>query len=140
MILGTLGVGLVLAVVTYAITLGVIFVVSLIVNALASTFDGQKDPVAALKVVTYASTPGWVAGILNAIPVLGGVLAFIAGLYGIYLLYLGLSPVMKNPPEKSIGYTALIVVCYIVLMVVVMGVFMSLFFGAMMGGAMMLGR
>ncbi len=140
MLIGTAGIGFPIAIVTYVITLVVIFIASLIVNALAPTFGGQKDSVAALKVVVYSSTPGWVAGIFNIIPFVGPLIAFIAALYGIYVLYLGLSPVMKNPEEKSIGYTALIVVCYIVLMMVFMGVVMSLFFGAMMGGAMLMGR
>jgi hypothetical protein len=43
-----------------------------------------------------------------------GVLTIIAALYGLYLLYIGLPVPMKNPEDKSIGYTALIVVCYIV--------------------------
>ena len=33
---------------------------------------------------------------------------------GLYLLYLGLPRLMKNPSEKSAGYTALVVVCALV--------------------------
>jgi hypothetical protein len=40
-------------------------------------------------------------------------------LYGIYLLYLGLPRLMKCPPEKAVGYTAVVVVCAIVVSVVV---------------------
>jgi hypothetical protein len=119
----------------YVLGLAAIYVVSLIVTALAPTFDGQKDPVAALKLVVYSSTPVWLAGVFSLIPMLG-VLGIVAGLYGLYLLYLGLSPLMKNPQEKSIGYTALIVVCYIVVAMI-----MGLIVGAVAGtGAMMRGR
>jgi hypothetical protein len=52
------------------------------------------------------------------VPVLG-LLAILAGLYGLYLLYLGLPRLMKCPPEKAVGYTAVVVVCAIVLSVVV---------------------
>jgi hypothetical protein len=44
----------------------------------------------------------------------------LAGLYGIYLLYLGLPPLMKAPQDKAAGYTAVVVVCAIVLSFVVM--------------------
>ncbi len=129
------GSALVTMVVGYVLGLAAIYVVSLIVTALAPTFDGQKDPVAALKLVVYSSTPVWLAGVFSLIPMLG-VLGIIAGLYGLYLLYLGLSPLMKNPQEKSIGYTALIIVCYIVVAMI-----MAMIVGAVAGtGAMMRGR
>ncbi len=130
-----IGSALISMVLGYVLGLAAIYVVSLIVTALAPTFDGQKDPVAALKLVVYSSTPVWLAGVFSLIPMLG-VLGIIAGLYGLYLLYLGLSPLMKNPQEKSIGYTALIVVCYIVVAMI-----MGLIVGAVAGtGAMMRGR
>ena len=109
---------LVQLVLSYALGLALIYVVSLIVNALAPTFSGQKDATQALKLVIYSSTPVWLAGVFALIPLLG-VLGILAALYGLYLLYIGLTPLMKNPQEKSIGYTALIVVCYIVLAIIV---------------------
>ncbi len=119
----------------YVLGLAVIYVVSLVVNALAPTFDGQKNPVQALKLVVYSSTPVWLAGVFSLVPLLG-VLGIIAGLYGLYLLYIGLTPLMKNPQDKSIGYTALIVVCYIVL-AIIMGVIVASVAGT---GAAMRGR
>lgn len=127
-----IGAGLVQLVIGYVLGLGVIYLVSLIVNALAPTFDGQKNPVQALKLVIYSSTPVWIAGILSLIPMLGA-LGILAGLYGLYLLYIGLPVLMKNPAEKSIGYTALIVVCYIVAAIIV-----SVVIGAVAGGGAML--
>ena len=119
----------------YVFGLAVIYAVSWVVNALAPTFNGEKNPIAALKLVIYASTPVWIAGVLSLVPLLG-VLGIIAGLYGLYLLYLGLTPLMKNPQDKSIGYTALIVVCYIVLALIAASI-LGLLAG---GGAMMRGR
>ena len=108
-----------------------VFVVSLIIDALAPTFGGTKNRNQALKVAAYSYTPAWVAGILMILPMLG-ILVFLAALYGIYLLYLGLPRLMRNPPEKSAGYTALVVVCAIVI-----GVVISMIAGAIGGGAMM---
>ena len=129
------GAALVQLVLGYVLGLAVIYVVSLIVTALAPTFDGQKNPVQALKLVVYSSTPVWLAGVFSLVSLLG-VLGIIAGLYGLYLLYIGLTPLMKNPQDKSIGYTALIIVCYIVL-AIIMGVIIAAVAGT---GAAMRGR
>ena len=138
-IVGTIRTGvaaaLVQLVLSYVLGLAVIYVVSLIVNALAPTFDGQKDPIQALKLVVYASTPVWLAGVFSLIPLLS-VLGIVAGLYGLYLLYIGLTPLMKNPQDKSIGYTALIIVCYVVL-AIIMGVIVAAVAGT---GAALRGR
>ena len=72
---------------------------------------------ASLKVAVYSYTPAWVAAVLNILPFLG-ILAIFGGLYGIYLLYLGLPRLMKNPEDKSAGYTVVVVVCAIVLSLV----------------------
>ena len=115
---------LVQMVLTYVLGLVIIYVVALIVDALAPTFDGSKNAIQALKLVVYSSTPVWLAGVFALIPVLS-VLGVLAALYGLYLLYIGLAPMMKNPQEKSIGYTALIIVCYIVLAIIVGAVIAS---------------
>src|SRR5512141_852413 len=104
------------AMLVYHIVMAVVtvFVLSLIIDALAPTFNGTKDRAQALKLAVFSYTPAWIAGILMIIPVLGMLVA-LAALYGIYLLYLGLPRLMRNPPEKSAGYTALVVVCAIVI-------------------------
>jgi hypothetical protein len=60
----------------------------------------------------------WLAGVFN-ISVFLMVLTLLAGLYGIYLFYLGLPPVMKTPPESVVPYMVVaaivIIVVYIVL-------------------------
>src|SRR5215218_9365111 len=99
--------GLAGAIVHYALTFVMVFLVALIVDALAPTFGGQKDPIRALKLTAYSFTAGWVAGIFGIIPMLG-FLAILGALYGLYLLYLGLPVLMRNPPDKSIGYTVVI--------------------------------
>ncbi len=110
--------GLTLAVTTYVLSLVGIFVLSLIINALAPSFGGQKNSAQALKVAVYSYTPAWVAGVLTILTSLS-LLAALAGIYGLYLLYLGLPVLMKNPKEKSVGYTVVVVICAIVLSVVI---------------------
>src|SRR5205085_3815666 len=100
------------AVVQYLFSFVSVFVVALIVDALAPTFGGQKDPVRALKVTAYSYTARFVAAALTIIPWLG-ILAAIASLYGFYLLYLGLPVLMRSPVDKSVGYTVVVVICAI---------------------------
>lgn len=93
------------------------FVIAQIINALAPSFGGEKNSAQALKVTAYAFTPAWLAGILNIVPMLG-MLGIFAGLYSIYVLYLGLPVLMKAPKDKAVGYTVVSVLCAIVLSIV----------------------
>jgi hypothetical protein len=126
------------AVVGYVMSLIVVYVAALIIDALATSFGGTKDMVKAFKVAAYSSTAAWVAGVFNIIPMLG-ILVLIASLYGLYLLYLGLPRLMRVPEDKAIGYTVVVVVVQIVLYFVValvVGALVAAFFGSMlMAGA-----
>jgi hypothetical protein len=110
--------GLVNMVVGYVLSLVMVFVLSLIVDALAPTFKGQKNSLAALKLVVFAATAGMLGGIFSILPALS-VLGLLAALYTIYLIYLGLPVLMKCPEDKAVAYTATVVVCGIVLGLVV---------------------
>jgi Tfp pilus assembly protein PilX len=127
------------AILHFALTFVGVFVIALIVDALAPTFGGQKDSLRALKVTAYSFTASWVAAIVTIIPMLG-IIAVIAGLYGLYLLYLGLPVLMRNPEDKSVGYTVVIVICAIVLMFII-GIVSTALIGLFgMGSANVLGR
>ena len=123
----------------YVLSLAVAYLMALIINALAGTFNGQKDMVQALKTVAYAWTAYWVAGIAVIIPWLGWLIALAGGICSIYLLYLGLPYTMKCPPEKAGGYTALSVVIAIVLSWIVGLIIAGVVGTAVLGGAAMTG-
>jgi Yip1 domain len=101
------------AVIRYLLAFVAVYVVALIVNALAPTFASEKNFESALKVTVYSYTPSWLVGVFLLIP--GLRFLTILGLYGLYLLWLGLPPVMKTPPDKAIWYTVVIVICAIVI-------------------------
>ena len=105
------------SVVQYVLTLVGVYVLALIIDALAPTFSGQKNINQAFKLAAYSYTPGWLAGIFALIPALA--VLGILGLYGLYLLFLGLPVLMKSPQEKSLGYTATIILAAIVMFVVI---------------------
>jgi len=116
--------GLVNAIVSYLLTFLTVYVVALIVDALAATFGGRKNFDSALKVTVYSYTPLWLSGIFTLIP--GLRFLGLLGLYGLYLLYLGLPVLMKSPQEKSLGYAAAVVVCAIVI-----GLILGMILGAL---------
>lgn len=119
------------AIVGYVLALVMVFILGVVIDALAPSFDGQKNQIQAFKVAAYSGTAGWVAGIVFIFPPLG-LLAVLAGLYGLYILYLGLPKLMKVPQEKGLGYTIVTLIVAVVLFVVVGAVT-----GAVSGAAML---
>lgn len=129
--------GLVNMVVGFVLSLAMIYVLSLIANALAPAFKGEKNQLNAFKLVAYGSTAGLVGGVFNLLPSLS-MLGVLAALYSIYLLYTGIPVLMKAPEDKALGYTAVLIVCGIVASMIV-GAVSALFTsgpGTMMGGGM----
>lgn len=110
--------GLSSALVSFVFGLIAVYLLALLINALAPTFGGEKNQMQALKVAAFSYTPAWVASILFVLPSLS-ILVMLASLYSLYVLYLGLPVLMKAPKEKAIPYTAVVVVCAIVLTIVV---------------------
>jgi hypothetical protein len=135
----SIGGGITRMVLSYVLSLVLVYVMALIINALAPTFGGQKDMTQALKTVTYAWTASWIAGIGVILPWLGLLILIAGGIYGIYLLYLGLPHTMKCPQDKAGGYTAVSVIIAIVLswilgLIVAGAVGTAAMTGAAMGG------
>ena len=122
-----IGGGLVAMVTGYLLSLIAAYVMALIVDALAPSFGGTKNLVGALKVVAYGATAVYVAGLFKLLPALG-VLGILAACYSVYLMYLGLPVVMKCPQDKAPGYTAVVVVLYVVVAIVV-GTVSAMFIG-----------
>lgn len=113
-----IGAALIGAIVRYAFTFVGVYVMALIIDALAPTFGAQKNTANALKLASYTPTAYWVAGVFLLIPRLR-ILTAIAGLYGLYLLWVGLQPLMKSPEDKSLIYLGAIIVVAIVIAIVI---------------------
>lgn len=110
------GTGLVAALVWYVLILLTVYVLGIIVDAVAPNFAGFPDRRRALQLVGYSSTPAWVAGFAQLLPsVLGSLCALAGFLYGIYLFYLGLPMLMRVPPERVPGYAAAYAIIALVL-------------------------
>ena len=107
-----------IAITNYLVAILSVFVISLIIDALAPTFGGTKNRVQATKVAAYAMTASWVAGIAGLFPPIAWIVGLAGAVYSVYLLYLGLPRLMKAPADKAVGYTAAVVVVAVVLSLV----------------------
>jgi hypothetical protein len=113
------GSGLLYAIFFYVFSLVSVYVFGIIINALAPTFSSKSGATDAMKLAVYSMTPVWVAGVLYIIPFLGW-LVILAGLYAIYVLYLGFAcPMMETPKEKVVAYLIVSLVVVAILWVVV---------------------
>lgn len=117
-----------LAIAEYVVGLVGVFIAAVVIEWLAPKFKSSGTRVDALKVVAYASTPIWIAGIVKLVPLLG-MLAILAAIYAIYLCYLGLPPVMKTPQDQVVIFMIVAAVVIIVVQLVLSAVLASVMFG-----------
>jgi hypothetical protein len=90
-----------------------VYISAYVIAFLAPRFASQRDMGRAVQLVAYSYTPAWLAGILSIVPALG-ILAFAGGIYGLYLMYLGLPHMMKTPQDKVSVYMAVSIVAVMV--------------------------
>ncbi|MEO5766287.1 MAG: Yip1 family protein [Casimicrobiaceae bacterium] len=108
---GGAGGGAKFAVGTYIMSLVITFILALLIDALAPSFGGTKDFIAALKLSAYSYTAAWIAGVFNLLGMLGGILALLAAIYSWYTFYLGAPVLKKSSQEKAVPFTIVIVLC-----------------------------
>jgi hypothetical protein len=131
-----LGWGISHALVSYILSLVGLYVVGLIIDALAPSFGSKKNQVNAMKVAVFSWTPSWIAGILMIIPALSPV-AMLLSLYSLYLFYLGLPILMETPNDKAMGYFIVTILVSIVVFILIGVISNSLFGFGRMGRGMM---
>lgn len=119
------------ALVQYALALVSVYVIALIIDALAPTFGSTKNPIQALKVAAYYPTAYWVASILMIVPALGFIGVLVGGIYSLYLLFLGLPVLMKTPQDKQVGYFVVTLIVAIVVLGIVGAIANRIVWGGM---------
>lgn len=100
-----------------------VFICAFVIDALAPSFGSEKNMGRAVQLVSYSFTPAWIGGLLAILPSLS-IVGSLAGLYGLYLLYVGLPKLMKTPADKQAGYFVVSLVVIIVVFIVI-GLLMS---------------
>ena len=115
---GSISLGIKQAIIQYITMVGTVYITAFVVDMLASNFGSQKNFDKAFSLVAYAYTPAMVGGIFQIYHSLA-LLSGLASIYSLYLLYVGLSPMMKTPDEKRTTYFVVsllvMVVAYLVL-------------------------
>jgi hypothetical protein len=101
--------GLLRTIIAYAATFTVVYVIAGVIDLLARRFETQKNFPGALKLSIYSHTPVWLAGIFLLVPGLNFLM--LLGLYGSYLLWLGLPTLMGVPREQAPLYALCVTVC-----------------------------
>jgi hypothetical protein len=101
------------ALVAYALSFVVVFVVALAVDLFAPKFGGERGYSGALRLTIYSFTPVWLAGAFLLVP--GASFLVLLGLYGFYLMWLGMPVLMKAPRDRALPYVLAIAVCAILL-------------------------
>ena len=75
-------------------------------------FGGKKNFPNAVKLSVYSHTPLWLAGIFLLVPGLSFLL--ILGLYGFYLLRVGLPLLMGVPEDRALRYAMTVTACALI--------------------------
>jgi hypothetical protein len=104
--------GLLRAVVAYVVTLAMVYIIAGVIDLLAPRFGGKKNFPNALKLSVYSHTPLWLAGIFLLIPGLNFLL--ILGVYGFYLLWVGLPTLMQVPNERAFACALYVTACALI--------------------------
>jgi len=113
--------GLYIGIQTAAMGIIGLWLTAYIVDYLAPNFGSEKSIGRAMQLVAYAMTPVWVGGLLMIFPPIGLIGSFL-GLYGIYLIYLGLPKIMKTAEDKTIAYMVVTFIVMIIVFAIVMSI------------------
>lgn len=105
--------GLAMMITTYILSLVMTFGMGWLASALAPTFGGKNDLVQGLKLAVFGGTPMMLAGVFNVLPALS-IIGLLVALYSLYVMYLGLPVLMKNPKEKTIVYMVVLIIASII--------------------------
>ena len=103
-----------------------VFISAWCIHKLAPSFGTQTSMNKTLKLVVYAYTPSWLAGVFYLVPTLG-ILGLIASIYSLYILYTGFGVMTNVSEEKKTSY-------FIISLIVIIGVslILSLILGAIL--------
>ena len=92
--------------VNYVLTLVGVYVLALVIDQLAPRFGAARGRTQAFKLAAYSGTAWWVAGAFRLLPGIGWLFGLLGGLYGLYLMYLGLPKLMKVEGDRTVPYLA----------------------------------
>jgi hypothetical protein len=113
-----IGNAITMMVLSYVLSMGLVFGVAFIMDALAPSFGAEKDLNTSLKIVIFSWTAAWVGGIFQIIPPLG-ILGMLCGIYSLVLMYFGMKELRGVPADKLVGYYVVTLVIALLAFVIV---------------------
>lgn len=131
---------LVIALIAFISTILTYYISIYIIDALSTSFGSEKDINKTAQLVAYSRTPGYVAGLLAFIPVVGAIIGIVAWVYSIYIMYLGLGPLKKTPEDKKVVYLIVSFILIFIVAMVLAAVLGMVLFSAMGVGAVSTGK
>ena len=115
--------GITAAVVSYVMSLVMIYIGSAVIEKFAAKSEGTVSLDNACKLMAYSMTPVYVVGFLSLIPSLSA-LAILGGVYGLYLYYMGITPMTGISEDKRLGFffkTLLAIILILIVVSIVVG-------------------
>lgn len=123
---GSFGLGIKQAAIQLISIIAGVFISAFVINALALNFNAVKNFNKAFELVCYSYSPMMVFGLLLILPSLG-IIVLIASVYGLYLLYIGLKPMMGVSEEKVTGYFVVSLIVIVVVSIVLSAILSRIF-------------
>lgn len=117
------------AIISLLSTVGGAFISAYVIDMLALSFGAVKNYNKAFQLVVYSYTPTMLAGIFLIAPSIS-ILSTLAGIYGLYLLYLGIQPLMKSTNEKILSYFIVSLIAMVLVFVVISAILASIIIGS----------
>jgi len=108
---------LISGVLTVIVSVALVFLLGLLINALAEQFDAERNDLLAQKVAAYAMTPVFFSGLFSLWPPIWWFSLFAIG-YAVFLFYSGLQALMKAPQDRAIAYSATVVISGLIAFVI----------------------
>jgi Yip1 domain len=119
------------AIIAFVAQVAAYYLSVLVVDMLAPSFGSEKNMDKSAQLVAYSATPGYVGGLLSFIPVLGGLVAIAAWVYGVYLMYLGIGPLKKTPEDKKVLYMLVAYVIWIAIYFIIAAILGAILFSVL---------
>ncbi len=112
-----LGDALIGVAVTWVVSIALVFLLGLLIDALADNFDAERNDLGAQKVAAYSLTPAFLSGVFSLWPPLWWLSLFALAAM-VLLMFRGLPILMRAPPERSLAYAASVTVAAAVAFIV----------------------
>ena len=109
------------AVLSFAVSIALIFLLGILINAVAENFDADRNEIQAQKVAAYSMTPAFLSGIFSLWPPIWW-LSILAIAASAFLLYRGLPILMKAPEDRALGYASMVGVAGLVAFIILFSV------------------